>query len=466
MINRLPEDFEREFRVVFGTELFSRVIGAIKEEAPVLSVRTNRLKAVPLSSESADVSWLSGQGMYVSDERPVFGADPFWHVGAYYVQEAGSMFIAKYLEYEKPEVILDLCAAPGGKSTLLRDFFTPRETLTEPLLICNEPVRERAKVLQENVLRWSGDETIVTSALPDALAASGLSADLILVDAPCSGEGMFRKDPASIDEWSQANVSLCVSRQRDILSSAWEILTEGGLLIYSTCTLNPKENEEQLSWLEEHYDLELVTLASDFDDLCLLRKGVYRFMPGFTRSEGLSVFAVRKRAQTASAGFSKPVKPQKFPTPDELKGLPHSFCVTNGIYSLLSPKGQETLSLLSVSKGIRIRSTGLPLGEMKGKDFIPSQGWVTSGVFSLNLPYPRIEVTEDTALSILKKETPVIDAPGRGIYLLTYQGLPLSLVKHLGTRINNLYPKEWAVRNARLTSEDIPHLPIRISGLK
>ena len=465
MINRLPEDFEREFRAVFGTELFSRVIGAIKDEPPVLSVRTNRLKATPLSSENTSVSWLPGQGMYVTDERPVFGADPFWHVGAYYVQEAGSMFIAKYLEGEKPEVVLDLCAAPGGKSTLLRDFFTPRETLTEPLLICNEPISERAKILRENVLRWGGDETIVTSALPGALVASGLSADLILVDAPCSGEGMFRKDPASIAEWSEDNVALCVSRQRDILSSAWEMLTEGGLLIYSTCTLNPKENEEQLSWLEARYDLELVTLAPDYDDLCLLRKGVYRFMPGFTRSEGLSVFAVRKRAKTTSSKPAKPVKPQKFPTPDELKGLPHSFYVTSGFYYLLSPKGQETLGLLSASKGIRILSSGLPLGEMKGKDFIPSEGWVTSGVCSRNLPYPRLEVPKDTVLSILKRETPILDVPERGVYLLTYRGLPLSIIKHLGTRINNLYPKEWAVRNTRLTVADIPDLPLRISGL-
>ena len=458
----LPEAFEKEFRATFGTELFSRVSRAITEGDPVTSIRLNRLKAAFRPGEADPVAWMPDLGASIPGERPVFGADPLWHVGAYYVQEAGSMFVSGYLEGENPEVVLDLCAAPGGKSTLLRDFFTPDERLSSPLLIANEPMGDRAIVLRENLLRWGADETIVTSAYPQALAESGLRADLILVDAPCSGEGMFRKDPDSITEWSPENVDLCVSRQREILSAAWEMLKEDGLLIYSTCTLNPRENEEQLAWLGERYPIELVTLAPEWDGLCLLRRGVYRFMPGVTRSEGLTIFAVRKRSESIRMRPIRLPKPPKTNVPEVLKALPQSFYEFEGKLSLLSDRGKETIARLQSTKGIRILSAGLPLGEAKGKDFLPAQGWVSSGIFARCLPYPRLEITAEQALSLLKKETPQIEAPSKGIYLLSYRGLPLTLIKHLGNRYNSFYPKEWAIRNTGLTISDLPSLPIQI----
>ena len=466
MTARLPEAFEREFRAAFGGELFSLVSAAITETPPEVSVRVNGQKAALLPSAGERVTWHPERGLYIGGEKPLFGADPLWHGGAYYVQEAGSMILSKFLEGEKPGLILDLCAAPGGKSTLLRDFFAPDASLSEPLLIANEPIRDRAVILRENLLRWGADEVIVTSAYPDALAASGLRADLILVDAPCSGEGMFRKDPDSIAEWSEAAVSLCVSRQREILSAALEMLTDGGLLIYSTCTYNPRENEEQLSWLldqEDRYDLSLVTLPEEWDRLCLLRPGVYRFMPGVTRSEGLTAFAVRKRSDDVRTPFGRLPKAPRIRVPEELKALPQDFCEFDGRLSLLSDRGKEIVERLQRTKGVRILSAGLPLGETKGKYFLPAQGWMSSGTFAPALPYPRLEASADEALALLRRETPLLEAPGKGLHLITYRGLPLMLIKHLGNRVNSLYPKEWAIKKlTRLTPADLPELPLLI----
>ena len=458
----LPKPFEEEFRTTFGPELFSRVRSGLTLEEPVVSIRVNGQKA-SISRDSSDrVAWFNELGTYITGDRPLFGADPLWHVGAYYVQEAGSMFVSRFLSGERPQVVLDLCAAPGGKSTLLRDAFGAESGDPMPLLICNEPAKDRASILSENIHRWGADETIVVSALPDALAASGLKADLILVDAPCSGEGMFRKDPESIKEWSPGNVDTCVKRQRDILSSAWEMLTDGGLLIYSTCTLNARENEDQLLWLLEHYDSEQLLLDAQWDRLCLLRPGVYRFMPGLTRSEGLTIFAVRKRSGSGPIRKRKntPFAKSRLIVPETLSSLPGTLHRYNDVYFHLGDEGQRILDLLTGTKGIQIRSAGVPIGEQKGKDFVPNQSWVCSPILSKALPFPKVEVDTDTALALLKRENVLVESGHTGFHLVTYRGLPLTIIKHLGNRTNSLFPKEWAIRNSRISSSDIPSLPL------
>lgn len=463
----LPEAFEKEFRATFGSELFSRVTRALTTGEPITSIRANRLKVQFSPDASPLVPWSGGQGLYLPSERPIFGADPFWHMGSYYVQEAGSMFLSRYLEGLQPGIILDLCAAPGGKSTLLRDFFSPLDRDNPPLLIANEPMGDRAKILRENLIRWGSNEVIVTRALPADLASSGIIADLIVVDAPCSGEGMFRKDPGAIDEWSEANVALCVERQREILSSAWEMLSDGGVLIYSTCTLNSRENEDQLSWLIKRYrDLELITLSGEYDHLTLLREGVYRFMPGVTASEGLTIFGVRKTGATCS-DIRSPRKRRerkgKLAIPSFLDVLPPAFITEqSGIASYLSPSGQETLATLKGAWRVQILSAGVPLGETRGKDFLPHQAWAMSRFLSERIPLPRIEVTEEEAFVLLRRATPErLLSYDRGLYLLTLDGLPLMIIKHLGNRINSLFPKEWAIHNGNLTPGDIPQLPLR-----
>lgn len=442
----LPVDFLDRYAEAFGTKGLERLQKGLSEAQPI-SIRTNSSKATLQGDMDEVVPWCH-QGIYLN-ERPIFSADPLWHSGVYYVQEAGSMFLSQYLTSEHPRVVIDLCAAPGGKSTLLRDAFG-----SDTLLVCNEPEPKRALTLRENILRWGADECIVTCSLPDKLRDIGLKADLILVDAPCSGEGMFRKEPNAIREWSLDNVRMCVPRQRSILESAWDMLEDGGLLIYSTCTLNREENEDQLRWLKEQYsDAEAVLLDIDVPEGD--EEGVYRFSPGSTRSEGFTIFGVRK----AAAGSSRM---QLFPKKLPANGVPPFIREALGknadayehmsTWYHLSAHGQELVRKLS---GIHILLAGVPLGMEKRNDFLPHQGWVCSGKLVDKLPYTRRRVDGEEVLASLKR-TPMTPWSQKGYHLLEYRGFPICIVKNIGSRVNTLFPKEWAIFNQNITASDIP----------
>ena len=189
---------------------------------------------------------------------------------------------------------LDLCAAPGGKSTLLRSLL-PEDCM----LVSNEPMRNRYQVLAENVQKWGYPNHAVTNLYPRDFVKSKQHFDLILCDVPCSGEGMFRKDPATIAEWSPKNVERCWQLQREIVCDAWKCLNDGGLLIYSTCTFNTKENEENVRWFMEELGAEVlsVPIKLEWNITGSLLEGftepVYRFIPGITRGEGLFMAIMR-----------------------------------------------------------------------------------------------------------------------------------------------------------------------------
>lgn len=446
MIEELPVDFLNRYAEAFGSDELEELKRGFSEPQPI-SIRVNNSKAAVKENIDEVVPWCH-QGIYL-DERPVFSADPLWHSGVYYVQEAGSMFLSQYLTNEHPKVVVDLCAAPGGKSTLLRDAFD-----SDTLLVCNEPDTKRARILRENLLRWGADECIVTCSVPDQLKNTGLKADLILVDAPCSGEGMFRKEPNAIREWSLDNVRMCVSRQRSILESAWDMLEDGGLLIYSTCTLNLEENEGQLRWLKEQYlDAEVAHL--DTDVLEGKEEGVYRFSPGRTKSEGFTVFGVRKAAAGSSRMEISPKKTPGSSVPPFIKetlGKDASVYEHLGTWYQLSAHGQELLRKLS---GIHILLAGVPLGTEKRNDFLPHQGWVCSGRLANKLPYPRRQVDKEEALASLKR-APMAPWSQKGYHLLEYKGFPICIVKNIGSRVNTLFPKEWAIFNQNITVSDIP----------
>ena len=265
----LPEDFIRETRLLMGEDRFNCFLGAFDEEPPV-SIRLNpraQGDCPRCALVEGEVPWCP-EGYYLSG-RPQFTFDPLFHAGCYYVQEAASMFITHVLRHtplfsplkggsERGVIALDLCAAPGGKSTAMRTVLPEGSTL-----VSNEPIPTRAQILLENITKWGWPDCIVTNNYPRDFRKAKMKFDLILCDVPCSGEGMFRKDPATISEWSLQNVEKCWRLQREIVADAWECLNPGGILIYSTCTYNIKENEENVRWILDTYDAEALTIPTD-----------------------------------------------------------------------------------------------------------------------------------------------------------------------------------------------------------
>ena len=395
----LPEDFIRETRQLMGEARFNRFLGAFDEEAPV-SIRVNPLSAAWQCQAADKVPWCP-EGYYLSG-RPQFTFDPLFHAGCYYVQEAASMFITHVLRELSnltphstlltPRNVLDMCAAPGGKSTAMRTVLPEGS-----LLVSNEPIPTRAQILLENITKWGWPDCIVTNNYPRDFRKAKMLFDLILCDVPCSGEGMFRKDPATIGEWSLQNVEKCWRLQREIVADAWECLNPGGLLIYSTCTYNIKENEENVRWIMETYDAEPVAIPTDpsWNITGSLLPGfdapVYRFIPGITRSEGLFLCVLRKR------GVRK-VLPQK---------------------------------VLPQKSGLNVISSPPKLGET-----------------------PHVDLSYQDALNYLRGEALVLplDTP-RGIVTVTYRGVPLGPARNIGSRANNLYPKPWRIKSTHLPSE-------------
>ena len=451
----LPEDFIRETRLVMGENRFNRFLGAFNEEAPT-SIRINRRKAesgmwnedtpaadqtTPCPSYSGGENTLQGnliphssfliprervpwcsEGFYLSG-RPQFTFDPLFHAGCYYVQEAASMFIThvlRELSNHTPQNTLDLCAAPGGKSTAMRTVLPEGS-----ILVSNEPIPTRAQILLENITKWGWPDCIVTNNYPRDFRKAKMTFDLILCDVPCSGEGMFRKDPATISEWSLQNVEKCWRLQREIVADAWECLNPGGLLIYSTCTYNIKENEENVRWILETYDAEALTIPTDpsWNITGSLLPGfdapVYRFIPGITRSEGLFMCVLRKRGVRSEECGGRNVLPQN-----------------PGLNVISSPP-----KLGGARGGLNQRQT---VPSFRPPLTPPNLGGET----------PRVDLPYEEALRYLRGEALVLppDTP-RGIVTVTYKGVPLGPVKNIGPRANNLYPKPWRIKSTHLPSE-------------
>ncbi len=453
----LPVGFEEMVRGVIGEGEWDAFVEALSEE-PSVSVRVNskitdnRLQITDNSCFA--VKWCE-HGRYLS-ERPKFTYDPMFHAGAYYVQEASSMFVWQALEQlvEKDAVVLDMCAAPGGKSTAIAQYLSE-----EGFLVSNEYVPQRAHVLVENITKWGAPNCVVTNNAPRHFEKLKSRFDAILVDAPCSGEGMFRKDERAREEWSEANVEMCVERQREILQSAWEVLRPGGVLIYSTCTFNRHENEEQVQWLIDEMEAEYLPLKIGEDWMITETERGYRFLPHKTRGEGLFMAAVRKQCgmrneecgiRNEKMGKNKKDKKAKRST------LSFQFSIQEllrGEYEVVESEGRyyavqkERVDFVEeCRKMLNVLSFGVQIYEQKGKDLIPQAALALSQAY-IRGAYPEVELSYEEAISFLRKEAIVLaDAP-RGFVLVIYGGLPLGWVKNIGNRCNNLYPEFWRIRN-------------------
>lgn len=446
----LPEQFKTYTSSLMGNDIWEAYTKAFDEPQPV-SVRINPNKFCESqdikSYFDSQVTWCNG-GYYLKS-RPSFTADPLFHAGTYYVQEAASMFLDKVIRsyVKEPSVMLDLCAAPGGKSTLARTALPEGS-----ILMCNEPMKQRANILSENIKKFGSPEVIVTNNFPADYRKAAIMFDVILTDVPCSGEGMFRKDEGAINEWSVQNVDNCRKKQREIVEDIWHCLKPGGLLIYSTCTFNLGEDEDNVKWIADELGGEILTVDTEGDKNitgCLSKDfniPVYRFIPGVTRGEGLFMAVIRKTDIDTSRNKKRKGKGSKSIKYDgnQLNGDFRYFEAGNKIVAV--PENMCEI-YEAANESLHILHAGVCIGERKGKDIIPDQSLALSTALKEDA-FPRAEVCKDDAIAYLSRETITLpaDTP-RGFVLITYNNIPLGFVKNIGNRVNNLYPAEWKIRN-------------------
>lgn len=386
-----------------GPDMASTAFDAFSQ-SPSVSIRYNPFKL--LVPEGNNIPW----NMYgvILQERPRFVMDPLFHAGCYYVQDSSAMIVGhmvrEYLDrFEglgRPVRVLDLCAAPGGKTTDLAASL--RQRFGDGfLLVANEVMRARASVLSDNVAVWGDPNVTVTNCDPKSFSRLEGFFDIIVADVPCSGEGMFRKDPKAVEDWSEEAVALCASRQKRILADAWPSLRRGGFLIYSTCTFEVAENDANVEWTARELGAE--PIAYDYSKLpgVIPTRNGGLLIPGFVPGEGQYVSVLEKTSESGSTRL-----------------------------------GPEVLHTLR---------SGLVKGTTKGKDLVPSADWAVS-IFPPTDIYPTVELDRETALKFLHRDGIFIEGQPEGFLLVCFEGHPLGFVKNIGRRWNNLHPQNRRIR--------------------
>lgn len=451
----MPVAFLERIKSQFPTD-FDEFVQSI-DQVPSISLRTNPAKfCIPVTAEP--IPWCE-TGLFLN-QRPSFTLDPLFHSGAYYVQEASSMFVEqafKQIEHTSNRIVLDLCAAPGGKSTHLLSLIGK-----DDLLVTNEVIRSRVSVLNENIRKWGHQNVVVCSNDPaDFSPLAGLF-DLILIDAPCSGEGLFRRDASAIEQWSVDNTNLCATRQRRILADIWPALKAGGYLIYSTCTFNPAENEQNLQWLAENNDLESIRipLQENWDVEEIETNGLYGycFLPHKVKGEGFFLTLIRKKDGSDSYSIPKKVKtriekmPKQFAEIRSWLNTPDSEFFAKSEFLIAFPENKIQV-LNALSEQLRVISYGLPIAQFKKNDLLPEHAYALSVDRNPAL-FGTVDLNLREALLFQKKEEIKINSTEKGWLLVQYQGVPLGFIKNLGNRANNYFPKEWRIRMA------LPDIPM------
>jgi 16S rRNA C967 or C1407 C5-methylase (RsmB/RsmF family)/NOL1/NOP2/fmu family ribosome biogenesis protein len=443
----LPEQLLKDLRSVQGFNEPAFV--AAHQIKPPVSIRLHPIKKFNRFENDEPIPWCVN-GRYL-DQRPVFTLDPAFHAGAYYVQEASSMFLDHFISSIYPDLnnlmVLDLCAAPGGKSTLIASLLDKSS-----LLISNEVIRSRATILDENVSRWGYTNNWVTSNDAKDFGRLHSYFDLVVVDAPCSGSGLFRKDEKALDEWSESNVMLCSQRQQRILADVWPSIKEGGTLIYATCSYSPKEDEEILDWLADEFMVDQINIHPPEEwgitETHSSTHGLigYRFFPDKISGEGFFIAAVRKISEETT------LKDSRFKSLHDkkawaqcghlLKDDNFTLIALKEGYSVLFPEQEKDFQILN--EIFYFRKAGLPVGNPSQKEWLPSHEIALSVDRSENIR--TIELSRKDALKYLKKEEISIDTHEKGWHLMSYEGLGLGWIKSLGNRYNNYLPKNWRIR--------------------
>lgn len=429
----------------------------------VVSVRLNPAKVfnpsqIPFLKNvlAEKIPW-SSNGFYLK-ERPLFTIDPHFHAGAYYVQEASSMFLEQAIlqscDTGKDMHVLDLCAAPGGKSTLIQSVISKNS-----LLVSNEVIKTRAGILAENITKWGAANVVVTNNDPKDFKKLPEFFDCIVVDAPCSGSGMFRKDPDAINEWSLNNVELCSQRQQRILADVFDSLKPDGILIYSTCSYSKEEDEDIADWLKDNYDV--LNIRFQLQEEWGIVETVsgkhhcygYRFYPGKVKGEGFFIAAFKKENTGHSSSKEKKANIKNLVAGKAEEKIVAAYLDQPQTFSFL--KWQDDIlaipaavfdAVMQLQQNMYIKKAGINLGSIIRDELIPSHELVVSTAAADNY-LPSVEVTEATALDYLRRKDININTDIRGWAVIKYDGFALGLVKILPNRLNNYYPKDWRILN-------------------
>lgn len=442
----LPSAFLNSMRDLLGAEVdtFLRAM----EEPATTAVRLHPTKGQGLFPEGTPIPW-STQGRFLA-KRPSFTLDPHLHAGAYYVQDASSQFVeacvlrARELGAfaERPiPVILDLCAAPGGKTTHLASL------LPEGVVWANEVVRHRASILVENIHKWGMPNVLVTSGDPRDLGKSPLMVDMLVVDAPCSGEGLFRKDPRAVEEWSPVHVTHCALRDRRILGDIWPLLRPGGFLLFSTCTWNREENEQVVTWIEEELGAQRMSVVGAED----ARESVYRFLPQHGAGEGFTCALLQKTGGTVQLLPKVAYKEYLLARDLLLSHLQNAQeFVPLLLHDLVSAVPRSMAPLAAALERFRIRplSAGAPLAQQHGhRQTLSLHPMLAHSTVFVPAALHEVALSRDQALDYLRRRDVQVES-GEGRVVVTFAGNRLGFAKAQHSRLNSQYP--MAYRIARL----------------
>ncbi|MFN5705442.1 MAG: methyltransferase RsmF C-terminal domain-like protein [bacterium] len=452
---KLPIDFENQMKSQLGLD-YDDFLKALNSESPT-SIRINKIKDQSnLHLGLEKVSW-TNDGYYL-EQRPSFTFDPKFHAGHYYVQEASSMFIEQAIkqcvDLSESIMALDLCAAPGGKSTHISSLISE-----DSLLISNEVIASRASILVENLSKWGNANTIVTNNDPEHFQSLNNCFDLVILDAPCSGEGMFRKDHDSINEWNVNNVNICSARQMRILHTASELVMQNGIIIYSTCTYNSKEDIEPVMSLLNEGGWESVELdIKQFEGIVLnisnhpKKLFGYHFYPHKIKGEGFYLTVLRKSDESngrwpkvmKNVNFAdKQTKPvlAKYIDQNKFGFLQHNQ------QSLAFPKSLEKEMLGILNTSLRIKKFGIEMGQVIRGELVPEHAYAMANINEK--PFDIIQLNKEDAIKYLQKKDFQIDTNLKGWCLLKYDDAVLGFAKLMGNRMNNNYPKEWRIKSEK-----------------
>ncbi len=433
----------------FDKEAFRQVHNS---DAQVTSVRLNPSKItvadclLPIEDK---IPWTEN-GYYLT-HRPSFTFDPLFHAGTYYVQEASSMFleqaIKQTVDLSKPLKVLDLCAAPGGKSTHLQSLISK-----DSLLVSNEVIRSRANVLKDNIIKWGCKNVVVTNNDPKDFAKLENYFDVIVIDAPCSGSGLFRRDTEAINEWSENNVQLCSQRQQRILADVWPALKKDGILVYSTCSYSKDEDEDIMDWISDELltancQLKLHNEWNITETISESGNYGYRFWPDKVKGEGFFIACFKKNDGDEESSFRYRKKPEPVTTKEltmvERWVKKEGFNFIKHLTTVYAWPEQHIKDFSFLLEQLRVIYSGVLVGELMRDKLVPDHSLAMSGLIADNIE--KIELEKADAIKYLQRKEFQLYIENKGWHLFTFQQQPLGWVNLLPNRMNNYYPKELRI---------------------